>query len=65
MSDPKITCHRIPSHEQWPYPYRFDIEGVGTGFHGVGRTPAEALLNAAAAWRRFETAEAEKHPTTP
>ncbi|MCQ8781689.1 hypothetical protein [Mangrovibrevibacter kandeliae] len=54
---PKITIWRSSGLGR---PYQCDID-EGIGHHGIGKTPAEALYNAAAAWRRATYLD-EGHP---
>jgi hypothetical protein len=45
----KIYVQPAPTGHEW----RCDIER-GPGHHGIGNTPAEALMQAARAWVSFE-----------
>lgn len=48
---PPIQIYAAPA--QHGHEWRCDID-QGVGHHGIGDTPAEALMNAAVAWRRSE-----------
>lgn len=48
---PKIDIYPQPA--QHGNEWRCDIDH-GPGHHGIGATPADALMNASMAWLRFE-----------
>lgn len=56
-SRPVVTLAYVdmPSGAKWQY----DIHD-GPGFHGIGETKAEALMNAALAWRQYEAEDGDQ-----
>lgn len=56
-SYPKVSFEHFPRGKEDPTPHRAHIICDASDHHGIGKTPSEALLNAAMHWAGYENSK--------